>query len=151
MLTKCLYSLLAAQTEYHLSVDNPSLVKPSPDTSLPFLDVICPLIMLSSLHLSTSHFPNHPSLLSTPLGFPPMWSLPVFLNLHPFHLVSHPGHHTAIKELSEKPSKLVCLPCCLHLPKIPTTEPQLHVLHLALQRKAEIQDGVGCQCFPAHF
>lgn len=68
-----------------------------------------------------------------------MWSLPVFLNLPP------------IKEHSEKPSELFCLPCCPNMPKIPTTEPQRDVLYFALQRKVQFQDRVGRHLFPAHF
>lgn len=113
-----------AKNSFSVGLQNPSLVKPSPDTSLPIYYLMCPLLILSSLHLSTSHFPNHPSPLSTLPGFPPMWSLLVLLSLPPFSLLSHPARHKAIKEHSEKPSTLVCLPCCPHLPKIPTTEPR---------------------------
>lgn len=64
-----------------VSLQNPSLVKTSPDTSPSYLLFNpCPVLILSSLHLSTSHFPNHPSSLSTLPVFPGMLSLPVFLN-----------------------------------------------------------------------
>lgn len=53
------HSLLVAQTEYRVSADDPSLVKPSPDTSLPFFFFWCNLsphnpFISSSFYLTLS-------------------------------------------------------------------------------------------------
>lgn len=71
---------------------------------------LCPLLIRSSLHLSASHFPNHPFPLLTLLVFPPMLSPCVFLNPSSLLLALPPCPSQPSKNIWRNPLHLfVCL------------------------------------------
>lgn len=143
--TSC--KLLLPKNSLSVGLQNPSLL---PDTSSTIYHLILSSLnpfMFSYFYLTHSK----PSLSSVNTPSLSSHVVPPCLLQSSLLFALHPTHHTAVREHLEKPSKLVCLPCCHpHLPKSPTTEPRRDVLQLAHQRKVEIQDGVGCQLFPAH-